>query len=149
MKIKNIWLHWYGTAIHKFWVSWYIGWFCFRMLWRSFIHDYTKYGMTESRGFFKVIDGLKTSTYGSKEYHAMIDEIKPSIEAHYKRWSHHPEHYENKINGMNLEDLVEMWCDWKAAVRRHTDGELNKSIEHNKTRHNISEQVCSVLKNSI
>ena len=32
---------------------------------------------------------------------------------------------------MNLVDIVEMFCDWLAATKRHDDGDIYKSIEHN------------------
>ena len=36
---------------------------------------------------------------------------------------HHPEHFgEDGIRGMNLPDVVEMLCDWKAASERTKDG---------------------------
>jgi hypothetical protein len=49
---------------------------------------------------------------------------------------------------MTLVDIVEMFCDWKAAVRRHKDGDLETSINVNKDRFNISEQLTNVLRNS-
>ena len=63
--------------------------------------------------------------------------------------SHHPEHYENGIYGMDLIDLVEMICDWKAASLRHADGNIMKSLEINKERFNIDEQLFQILVNTV
>lgn len=53
------------------------------------------------------------------------------------------------INGMDLFDLIEMFMDWKAATERHDDGDILKSIEINKERFGISEQICEIFRNTI
>lgn len=63
--------------------------------------------------------------------------LKPAIEHHYQVNSHHPEHYPDGFAGMSLLDRIEMYCDWKAAVKRNKNGDLNKSIEINAKRFNI------------
>jgi len=45
--------------------------------------------------------------------------MKPAIEHHYKNNRHHPEHFNNGIDEMNLVDLIELLCDWKAASERN------------------------------
>ncbi len=67
------------------------------------------------------------------------------LEHHYGNNSHHPEFYENGIKGMNLIDLVEMLCDWKAATLRHINGDLLKSIEQNQKRFNYSDELKQIL----
>lgn len=52
------------------------------------------------------------------------------------------------INGMNLIDLIEMICDWKAASERHADGDIFKSIEINSKRFNITPQLKQILLNT-
>ena len=37
--------------------------------------------------------------------------------------------YANGVAGMDILDLVEMLCDWKAASERTKDGDFQKSIE--------------------
>ena len=86
-------------------------------------------------------------TYGSQEYKDSLKELGPALQHHYKHNSHHPEHYENGIDGMSLTDIVEMLCDWKAAAERHSDGDLAKSIEINCKRFNMSDQLTTILKN--
>jgi len=49
---------------------------------------------------------------------------------------------------MNLVDFVEMFLDWRAATERHEDGNIFKSIEINKDRFEISEQLCEILRNT-
>lgn len=91
---------------------------------------------------------LRGLTYGSPEYKAELDKMRPTIDLHYKRNSHHPEHYANGIDGMCLLDLVEMLCDWRAATQRHADGDLRKSLVINQERFKMSPQLVSILKNT-
>jgi hypothetical protein len=50
---------------------------------------------------------------------------------------------------MNLVDLIEMLCDWKAASTRHNDGNLRRSIEVNGDRFGMSPQLIKIFENSI
>lgn len=52
------------------------------------------------------------------------------------------------LKGMTLLDLIEMLCDWKAAGERHANGSIVKSLEHNKGRFNISDEMQDVLRNT-
>jgi hypothetical protein len=49
---------------------------------------------------------------------------------------------------MNLIDLIELFCDWKASSLRHNNGNLLKSIEINAKRFNISEQLTKIFENT-
>ena len=49
---------------------------------------------------------------------------------------------------MNLVDLVEMFCDWKASSMRHIDGNLLKSIDINASRFNMSSQLKQIFINT-
>jgi hypothetical protein len=42
-----------------------------------------------------------------------------------------------------------MLFDWKAATERHADGDIRKSIEINKERFKISEQLCDIFRNTV
>ena len=84
----------------------------------------------------------------SDEYKASLDAIKEATTHHYAVNRHHPEHYPNGINGMDLVDIVEMLCDWKAASLRQHDGNLLKSIEANAKRFNINKQLLEILLNT-
>jgi hypothetical protein len=47
---------------------------------------------------------------------------------------------------MDLLDLVEMFCDWRAAVRRHRDGDIVESVEHNVERFTLGPTLAAVLR---
>lgn len=92
---------------------------------------------------------LAASTYGSDEYKQMLSQMQPALQHHYAHNRHHPEFYANGIDGMNLIDLLEMFVDWYAATRRHNDGDIYKSIEINRERFGMSDQLVQILKNSV
>ena len=50
---------------------------------------------------------------------------------------------------MSLIDLLEMLCDWSAATKRHDDGDILKSIEKNKTRFGLTDQLAQILRNTV
>lgn len=88
-------------------------------------------------------------TYGSEEYQACLKAIKPALDHHYANNCHHPEHYKNGVDDMDFIDLVEMIADWKAATKRHNDGNILKSLEKNKERFHISDQLNNILMNTV
>jgi Family of unknown function (DUF5662) len=116
---------------------------------RGRVHDLSKLKSPELEGFVEYTPKLKESTYGSDEYKKNLEGLKVALNHHYANNSHHPEHYENGIRGMDLLDIAEMFCDWKAATMRHADGDLNKSIEINKNRFNYSDDLEQIFKNSV
>ena len=122
---------------------------CKGLLDRADKHDKTKIRYPEKAVFDKFTEKLNTTTYGDDKYKEYLDEMLPALKDHYAANSHHPEHYENGIDGMDLLDIVEMFCDWKAASERHEDGDLYKSIQHNRKRFKMSDQLVKIFKNTI
>lgn len=115
---------------------------------RGIYHDESKQLPPESELFAKYTPLLASLTYGTPEYHESLNKLKPALDHHYAKNRHHPEHFPEGVNGMNLVDLVEMFCDWKAASMRHHDGNLLKSIEINAKRFGIGEQLTQILINT-
>ncbi len=116
---------------------------------RANIHDGSKLESPEKELFDEYTPKLKGSTYGSDEYKEFLKELKVALDHHYANNSHHPEHYENGISGFDLFDLIEMFFDWKAATERHADGNIFKSIDINKDRFKLSDQVCDIFRNTV
>lgn len=130
-------------------VSWYIQEAIIELGTRSRTHDKSKLLPPEKECFDEITPLLKGTTYGSDEYKATMDRMRPAINHHQKNNRHHPEYFENGIDGMNLIDLVEMICDWKAASERHADGDIYRSLEINRKRFGMSDQLVSILKNTV
>lgn len=116
---------------------------------RSWNHDMSKLKHPEKELFDKYTPQLRDLTYGSDEYKKCLSELKPALDHHYANNSHHPEHYKEGIAGMDLVDVIEMLADWKAASERHADGDIKKSLEINKKRFNISDDLYSILCNTV
>lgn len=116
---------------------------------RAIFHDNSKLYDPEKPLFDKMTPLLKGLTYGSEEYKKSLAELKPALDHHYSHNSHHPEYYKDGINDCNLFDLVEMLCDWKAASERHTDGNIFKSIQINKIRFEMADQLAKIFENTV
>ena len=115
---------------------------------RGELHDQTKLDSPEVEAFTQYTPKLAGCTYGSDEYKGYLAAIKPSLDHHYAHNRHPPEHHKNGVNDMNLLDIVEMLCDWKAASERHNDGNIRKSIEINATRVGMSPQLVTIMENT-
>ena len=117
---------------------------------RAYNHDRDKIeDPVEKRLFDEYTPKLRDCTYGSDEYKEFLKGLKEGLDIHYKNNRHHPEHFENGIKDMNLIDLLEMICDWKAASERHADGDVYKSLVINKERFGYSDELYNILKNTV
>lgn len=112
-------------------------------------HDKSKLDSPELELFTKVTHQLNGCSYNSDEYKQFLKELKPALDHHYSRNKHHPEHFKNGIDDMDIIDLIEMLADWKSSTLRHQDGNLRKSIEINRERFQMSQQLINILENSI
>jgi hypothetical protein len=126
-----------GTTKHKCWVLYYILSACFALLKRGIVHDLSKYSE-------KFPSSLKHLDYGSSEYKIAMSSLDSTLQHHYAFNSHHPEHY-GTIEKMSPLDLIEMLCDWKAAGRRHKNGNMENSLKVNRERFNISNNLYDSL----
>lgn len=115
---------------------------------RANCHDSSKLLSPEKELFDEFTPNLAKCTYGSGEYLGYLKELRFALDHHYLHNSHHPEHYINGVNGFDLFDLIEMFFDWKAAGERHLDGNIYISIEANKTRFDLSDQIVDIFINT-
>lgn len=118
------------------------------LLERAQVHDQSKLESPEVEVFDKFTPLLRDSTYGSNEYKEQLVGMGEGLRHHYAVNSHHPEHHERGIHGMDLLDLVEMLCDWRAATMRHADGDLDKSISLNRERFGYGDEIEALLRNT-
>lgn len=115
---------------------------------RGIEHDKSKLESPELETFTEFTAKLSETTYGSDEYNENLKAMEPALQHHYANNRHHPEHFANGVSDMNLIDIVEMLCDWKAASLRHNDGNLLKSVEMNAVRFGYDEQLKEILINT-
>lgn len=130
-------------------VQHYLHRFAKELLDRAEKHDQSKLGSPEVELFTEFTPKLAGSTYGSPEYEGFRKAMGPALAHHYAACRHHPEHFDNGIWGMNLVDVVEMLCDWLAAVERHANGDPFRSLEINRGRFGIADQLVSTIRNTL
>ena len=118
------------------------------LLRRAHDHDKSKLLSPEVEVFDEFTPKLKDSTYGSDEYREFLVGMGAGLRHHYKANDHHPEHFAGGIKEMDLVQLTEMLCDWKAATERHTDGDLARSIEQNAERFGYGDEIKRLLHNT-
>jgi regulator of sigma D len=111
---------------------------------RAASHDRSKFSAEEFAIYEQVVPKLKAVEYGSEEYKEAVKLLGPALQHHYQENRHHPEHFANGVNDMNVLDVLEMLCDWAAV-----SPDLNKSLEVNKERFSISDQLFQIIKNTV
>lgn len=110
-------------------------------------HDLSKLESPEREASDWLNPRLAGLAYGSDEYNSCLAEMRPVLEQHARANRHHPE-ASGGIGGMNLIDLLEMLCDWKAASLRH-DSDVRRSIEINQKRFGFSDELKKILVNTL
>jgi hypothetical protein len=136
------------TKRHIWKVRFYLLKIIYLLFIRALKHDKSKLKDPEFSVFNKYTRLLKTVTYGSEKYHQYLKLMQPALKHHYNHNRHHPEHYDNGLNDMNLIDIIEMFVDWKAASLRHKDGNIYKSIDINKDRFKYEHQLELIFLNT-
>ena len=137
------------TLLHIKRVSQLLNRFAKELIERGEVHDDSKLVSPEKELFDELTPLLSSLKYGTPEYQESLDRLKPALDHHYANNSHHPQYYENGVDGMDLFDLVEMFFDWKAATERTKDGDIRKSVEINSIRFNLSPQLVNIFNNTI
>ncbi len=126
----------------------YLDTFVTEMLRRGRVHDASKFGEAEKPAFDEAISLLRGISYGSPEYTKVLERLAPAFDHHYRCNSHHPEHYgQQGISGMDLFDLVEMFCDWMAAAKRNPEDGVK--LAYNVRFFGIQDQLAAILANTL
>ena len=115
---------------------------------RSENHDLSKLRSPEKETLDKYIPLLREVKYGTDEYKTLKKSMyEEGLSSHFKNNRHHPEHFENGVNDMNLIDLLEMVCDWFAASLR-SDTSFSEGLEGNFKEYKIDPQLAGIIKNT-
>jgi hypothetical protein len=117
------------------------------LLHRGRVHDASKFSPQEKPALDGILPRLAGVAYGSPEFEALAEEAKPALAHHYAHNSHHPEHHADGIAGMDLFDLVEMLCDWKAAAERNPGDGVK--LDYNIRQFAIAPQLAAILANTL
>lgn len=113
-------------------------------------HDVSKMQEPELSAYAVTVPKLAGLDYGTPEHRAVLRQMKPAIKHHYAANRHHPEFHDDGVDGMNLIDVLEMICDWKAAaIRSGSPEKFRENVEKSIERFNISPQMGSVIRNTL
>ena len=137
------------TKAHIVMVRWFLEKVMGELTARQWNHDESKLEEPEKSMYDEFTPKLRGSTYGSDEYMQFLKDMGAALQHHYANNSHHPEHFENGVSGMSLLDLIEMLADWKAAGMRHSNGSIAQSMEVNRKRFNMSDQLYEIFQNTV
>lgn len=114
-----------------------IGMIAHRLIERATAHDTSKLMPDEFGGFCRINKAAREHPYLSDEYRSGMRKEQDTINLHYSRNSHHPEH--TTPDKMSWIDLVEMVCDWRAAYLSYgSQGTWRENIERQKKRYNTA-----------
>jgi hypothetical protein len=133
---------------------------------RGLDHDRSKLEEPEKSAFDQLGQRQRGIKYGTPEYFAQFEYpgMKEAIQHHYYVNSHHPESHVmstpedlNKaevldgtaVSRMTLLDVCEMVADWRAASERYREGSIADSLEHNRVRFGLSDQLYAILVNTV
>lgn len=134
------------TEAHIDRVGDYIQRFIEELDYRASVHDVSKLLPPEKELFDIYSPLLKTLVFNSPEYKESLAKLKPALDHHYAVNDHHPEHYPDGVNGMNIFALTEMIADWKAASERQATSVLNLTACFE--RFKIEPQLQSIIRNT-
>ena len=109
------------------------------------IHDDSKYEEPELSIYARVRPLMNATEYGSTEYRIAGRKLGSAWKHHKQNNPHHPDHWENGVNDMNLVLIIEMLCDWKSASQRNPNQDFRSSLEYNIDRYKIGEQLGLML----
>ena len=137
------------TRKHMQRVSALLGGAASEMIQRAALHDLSKLMPEELEPLQEmqdIIDREGQAPFGSDEYKRRTAKLGGMLKHHYENNSHHPEHYENGIDGMDLYDVLEMFLDWKAASERGEESVFN--ITSAVERFHVSPQLEAIFRNT-
>ncbi len=115
---------------------------------RALTHDASKFTTQQLRDNLVTLpDKWKIQEaghgYHSPEQGEHRKRFAQEIHRHRSAHPHHPEHFGNDVNKMNLIDLMEMLCDWYVA-----SPDIDQSIHENSRDYKIDPHISQILKNT-
>jgi hypothetical protein len=118
------------------------------LLVRGESHDRSKLSEPELTTYCQIQPLLRSTAYGSEEYKSACKQLGPALKHHQASNRHHPEFFEDGIRGMNLIDILEMFCDWQASSERAGSLGVYNSIDICQKRFGFSDELAEILKNT-
>lgn len=115
---------------------------------RLFNHDLSKLSSPEKETYDKYIPELKKVKYGSEGYKEVKNKMyEEGLKHHFESNRHHPEHFKNGVDDMDLFDIIEMFSDWFAASLK-SDTPFIEGLDTNIKNNKINPQLAKIFKNT-
>jgi len=134
---------------HKFVVLKFMNNIIQDLMWRAEQHDMSKFDEQEFKTLVALIADIQKHPYGTPEHEEMRKKYAAEFAIHHSKNRHHPEHFKNGVEEMNLMDLLEMLCDWKAAsMRQESGGNIENSLKIGAEKYNIPPVLLKILENT-
>lgn len=115
---------------------------------RALHHDESKLKSPEAE-LWERMDLEPRYAYGTKEYFDKVKRNKLLFDVHYENNRHHPEHYPNGVEGMNLIDLLEFVCDITSYRQILKVQDIIELMDIQSKRFGIDEQLRQILVNTV
>lgn len=123
---------------------------CGELATRAAQHDASKLLPPEKAVYDRVRPLLDATEYGSDDYRAATAQLGDAFVHHCEVNRHHPEHFGDEgVDGMNLVDVIEMVCDWRAASQRRPGVDVRDGLAHNFEKYGIGEQLAAVIVHTV
>jgi hypothetical protein len=115
------------------------------------VHDDSKFGKDEFPIYASMMDEFAANPFGTAGYFKAKEAISEATDRHFAANRHHPEHFQDGIEGMTLIDILEMLADWKAATMNHPEkpGCMVRSLDYAVKKYKITPQLATILLNTI
>lgn len=116
---------------------------------RGRMHDLTKLGEAERPHYARVNGKRDKPLYGSAEYYATLEELRPALEHHYACNRHHPEHHKpasshaaeecfrvaHALETMSQEEVIPPYTgvsdlEWAAEALTELGNDLNSRVSN-------------------
>lgn len=115
---------------------------------RAYHHDDSKLQLPEIKWLIEM-DKEPRYEYGTPEYFEKMKRWDKFFKHHYENSRHHPDHFANGIEGMNLADLCEYIVDIISYYEElHVNNALD-TVNKQKERFGFDEQLTQILKNTL
>jgi hypothetical protein len=110
---------------------------------RGDVHDITKL-MSPEVELARAADKCLGPRKGLENRRGKCSHVDAFIAAHYCNPlnSHHPEHFENGVEDMNMIDMLEMLCDWRACC----SGNFSDTLDRGFARFKVSGPLRSLMR---
>lgn len=118
------------------------------LLTRGRDHDASKLEEPEYTTYCETQPLLRATQYGSPEYKEAVRRLGPALSHHFASNRHHTEFFPNGMQGMNLIDILEMFCDWKASSEREGQSGIYNSIDICQKRFKFSDELAEIFRNT-